>query len=38
LGAVATGWSRLIDEMGRENFRRAYRQILGLGERLTASP
>jgi hypothetical protein len=24
--------------MGRENFRRAYRQILGLGERLTASP
>ncbi|MFM7161391.1 MAG: hypothetical protein ACKO3P_13580, partial [Planctomycetaceae bacterium] len=38
LGEVATGWSRLIDEIGRENFRRAYRQILGLGERLTTSP
>ncbi len=31
LGEVAREWQALIEEIGRENFRTAYRQILGLG-------
>ncbi|MCY2965036.1 MAG: hypothetical protein NT069_15615, partial [Planctomycetota bacterium] len=33
LEEVSGEWKALIEEMGRENFRTAYRQILGLGAR-----
>lgn len=38
LTGVAQHWRELIDTIGREELRRAYRRVLGLGERLTATP